>query len=81
MRCFGRGQVRRWACDKRTRAGLTVSTRLYRGFDVADAFDGDAVLVVAVNELVLELANLIDQHAQLVGHVGDVLVTGFTPDG
>jgi hypothetical protein len=38
-------------------------------------------LVVAVNEQILKLTDLVDKNAQLVGYVGDILVGGFTPDG
>ena len=51
------------------------------GFDVADRFDGDAVLVVAVDELVFEFADLVDEDAEFVGHVADVVVAGFAPEG
>ena len=59
---------------------LTVSTGLDRGLDVADALHRDTVLVVAVDVLVLELADLVDQDTELVGYVGDILVASFTPD-
>lgn len=42
---------------------------LNRGFDVADRFDGDSVLVVSVDELVFELADLVDEDAELVGYI------------
>jgi hypothetical protein len=54
---------------------------LHRGLDVSDALNGDAVLVVAVDILVLQLANLVEEDAQLVGNVGHVLVSGLAPDG
>ena len=60
---------------------LAVARRLHRRLDVADRLHRDAVLVVAVDELVLQLADLVDQHAELVGHVGDVVVAVFAPDG
>lgn len=60
---------------------LTVPARLYGGLDVADALDGDAVLVVAVDKEVLELADLVDQDAELVRHIRHVLVAGLAPDG
>lgn len=60
---------------------LTVSAGLHGGFDITDALDGDAVLVVAVDELIFELANLVDEHTKLVGHVGDVVIACLTPDG
>ena len=39
---------------------LTVSARLHRCLDVSDALDGHTVLVIAVDELVLKLANLVN---------------------
>ena len=65
---------------KRDSAKLTVSAGLDGSFDVTDALDGDTVLVVLVDELVLELTNLVDQNTKLVGDIRDVVVTGFTPD-
>jgi hypothetical protein len=38
-------------------------------------------LVVAVDELILELTNLVDEDAELVGDVRDVIVAALTPDG
>ncbi len=60
---------------------FAVTAGLDRGFDVADALDGDAVLIVAVDKLIFELANFIDQNTEFVGDIGDVVITGFTPDG
>lgn len=60
---------------------LAVSAGLDGGFDIADALDGDTILVVAVDELVFELANFVDQDTEFVGNVGDVVITSFTPDG
>lgn len=59
---------------------LTVSAGLNGSFDVTDALDGDTVLVVLVDELVLELTNLVDQDTKLVGDIGDIIVTSLTPD-
>ena len=59
---------------------LTVSTWLYGSFDVANALDGDTVLVVAVDELILKLADFIDQDTEFVSHVGNVVIAGFAPD-
>lgn len=61
--------------------GLTVTAGLDGGLDVADALDGDAVLVVAVDILVLKLANLVDEHAELVCDIGNIVVTCLSPDG
>lgn len=60
---------------------LAVTAGLHRGLDVADALHGDAVLVIAVDVLVLELANFVQQDTKLVGDVGDVLVGTLAPDG
>jgi hypothetical protein len=60
---------------------LTISAWLYGRLDIADALDGETVLVVAVDELVLQFANLVDQHAQLVRDIRDILIAGFAPDG
>jgi hypothetical protein len=58
---------------------LAVSGRLYGSFDVADGLDGHTVLVVAVDELIFELANLVDEDTELVSDITDVFVATFTP--
>lgn len=60
-------------------AMLTISTRLYRGLNVPDALDSDAVLVVSVDVLVLEFTDFVKQHTKLVGDIGDILVASLTP--
>lgn len=60
---------------------LTVSAGLYGSLNVANTLNSHAVLVIAVDELVLQLTDLVDQDTELVGNIGHVLVTGFTPDG
>ena len=60
---------------------LTVSAGLNRCLDVTNALDSDAVLVVAVDLLVFELSNLVDQDTKLVCDVRNVVVAGLTPDG
>lgn len=60
---------------------FAVTTGLDRGFDVPDALDGDAVLVVAVDELIFELADFVDQNPEFVGHIRDVVIARFTPNG
>jgi hypothetical protein len=60
---------------------LTVAAGLDRSLNVTDTLDGNAVLIVSVNILILELANLVHQNAELVGNVRDVFVSGFAPDG
>lgn len=53
---------------------LPVPRGLHAGLDVPDALQGQAVLVVAVDELVVQLADLVDKHTQLVRDVGHVVV-------
>jgi hypothetical protein len=60
---------------------LTVSAGLDGSFNVADALDGDTVLVVAVDKLVLELTDLVNEHTELVGDIGNVIVETLAPDG
>jgi hypothetical protein len=60
---------------------LTVSAGLDGSLNVANALDGDAVLVVTVDELVLELTNLVDEHTELVGDIRNVVIETLAPDG
>jgi hypothetical protein len=60
---------------------LTVAAGLNRGLNVADGLNGNAVLVVAIDVLVLELTNLVDQYSELICDVRHVVVTGLAPDG
>ena len=59
----------------------TVAARLDRRLDVADALDGHAVLIVAVDILVLEFTNLVYKNTKLVRDIGDIVVAGLSPDG
>lgn len=59
----------------------TVPAWLHRGLDVTDGLDSHTVLVVAVDELVLELTNLVNENTELVGNVGDVVIASLAPDG
>lgn len=68
-------------CDLICDLLLPVTAGLHRGLDVADALDGRAVLVVAVDILVLKLTNFIDQDAELVGDVRNIVVARLAPDG
>jgi hypothetical protein len=68
-----------WRIDNDSQ--LTISAGLDGSLNVADALDGDAVLVVAVDELVLELTDLVDEHAELVGDIGNVVIETLAPDG
>lgn len=73
----------RLACDGSCWKGLwrrTVSAGLHRSFYIPNTLHGDAVLVVSVDVLVLELTNLVQQNAQFVRDVGDILVAGLAPD-
>lgn len=60
---------------------LAVAAGLDGRLDVPDRLDRDPILVVPVDELIFELADLVDQDAELVGDVGDVVVAGFAPEG
>ena len=62
------------------RGGLTVSAGLDRGLNVANALDGYTVLVVAVDKLVLKLADLVDQNTKLVRNIRNIVVTALAPD-
>jgi hypothetical protein len=59
---------------------LTVTTRLNRSFNVADALHSNSILVVTVDILVLELANLVKENTKLVGNVGNIFVTSLAPN-
>lgn len=63
------------------RDGLTVATRLHRGLDVSNTLHGNTVLVIAIDVLVLQLANLVEENTQFIRDVGDILVAAFAPDG
>lgn len=60
---------------------LTVTAGLDGCFDVTNALDGDTVLVIAIDILVLELTNLVNQDTELVCDIRNVVVTGLSPDG
>jgi hypothetical protein len=59
---------------------LTITAGLDGGLNVTDALDRNAVLVVAVNILVLKLANLVDQDTELVSDIGNIIVACLSPD-
>lgn len=59
----------------------TVSARLDRGFDVANAFDGDTVLIITIDVLILQFTNLVDQDTKLIRDIRHIVVAGLTPDG
>ena len=54
--------------DKRQLVGaiLTVSAGLHGSLDISDALDSHSVLVISVDELVFKLADLVDEHTELV---------------
>jgi hypothetical protein len=79
--CLPVERVSRRFVAKRGVLCLTVSAGLDGSFNVADALDGDAVLVVAVDELVLELTDLVNEHTELVGDIGNVVIESLAPDG
>lgn len=47
----------------------TISARLYRCFDIANALDGDSVLIISIDELVFKLANLVNENTKLIRDV------------
>lgn len=59
---------------------LTVTAGLNRGFNITDALHSNSVLVVSIDVLVLELTDLVHQNAELVGNVGNVLISSLTPN-
>jgi hypothetical protein len=50
-------------------------------FDIANALDGNTVLVIAIDELIFKFTNFVDQDAELIRNIRNVIVAGFTPDG
>jgi len=50
------------------------------GLDIPNALQCDPVLVVPIDILVLQLANLVEENAKLVGDVRDVLVARLAPE-
>ena len=72
--CFlGRGE---WGISERT-----ISAGLDGRLDVTDALNRHTVLVIAVHILVLELTDLVEQDAKLVGDIGHVVVARLAPEG
>ena len=58
---------------------LAVSRGLDGGFNVTNRLNSHAVLVVSVHELIFEFTNFVNEDAELVSYVGNIVVAGFTP--
>lgn len=59
---------------------LTISAGLDRSLNVADALDGHTILVIAVDKLVLKLANFVNQDTKFVRDIRNIVVTSLAPD-
>lgn len=59
----------------------TVAAGLHGSLNVSDALHGNAVLVVTVDILVLQLANLVQKNTKLISDVRDVFISALAPDG
>jgi hypothetical protein len=70
----------RYQSRRSRRERPTISAWLNRRLDIPDALDGDTVLVIAIDELVLQLANLIDQNTQFIRNVRDIFIAFLAPD-
>ena len=68
----------RWYFGIRDRP--TVSAGLHGSLYIPNTLHGDAVLVVPVDVLVLQLADFVEQHTQLVGDIRDIFIAGFSPN-
>jgi hypothetical protein len=60
---------------------LTVTAGLNGGLNVTDALHSNSVLVISIDVLVFELTNLVQQNAEFVGNVGNVLISSLAPNG
>lgn len=49
--------------------------------DVSNALNCDAILVVTINILILELTNLVEQDTKLIGNIRDVIIATLAPQG
>jgi hypothetical protein len=58
----------------------TITAGLYASLNVPYALNGDPVLIVSINELVLKFTNFKDEHSKLVCNVGHVFVAFLTPN-
>ena len=61
--------------------GLTISAGLHGCFDIPDALHGNAVLIVAINVLIFKFADLVDEDTEFVGHIRNIFIASFAPDG
>ena len=66
--------------ERGPKESLTVSARLDRSLNVANALNGHTVLVVAVDKLILKLTDFVNQHTKLVRNIRNIIVTCLTPD-
>lgn len=60
---------------------LTVTAGLDGSLNVADALHSNTVLVVAVDVLILQLSDLVQQDTKLVSDIGHVFIRALSPDG
>ena len=58
----------------------TVSAGLDGSLDIPNALDGNTVLVVSIHVLVLQFANFIEKHAELVCDIGYVFIAVLAPE-
>lgn len=70
------------ACSSRIggEVRLTVSAWLDGSFNVANALNGNPVLVVPVHELVLQLADFKYQNPEFIRDIRDIIITSFAPN-
>ena len=59
---------------------LTVSAGLHRSLDVTNTLYSHTILVIAVDKLILKLANFVDQDAKLVRNIRNIIITSLAPD-